>query len=77
MSDAALANWVFERDGADWVGRCAVNGRRTALKGSLQAARDDAAAGRTVCKQWPNCPHRDADACTRAIEAARRQRRVA
>jgi hypothetical protein len=77
MSDAALANWVFERDGLDWIGRCTVNGRRTALKGSLRAAEQDAAAGRVVCRLWPGCPHRDPDACTRAIQAARRQRRAA
>lgn len=76
MTDTALANWILERDDLDWVGRC-VNGRRTALKGSLQAARDDAAAGRTVCRQWPECSHRDPDACTRAIQAARKQRRAA
>lgn len=77
MNDAAaLANWTFERDGRDWIGRC-VNGRRTALKGSEAAARADAAAGRVVCRLWPECPHRDADECTRAIAAQRRMKRAA
>jgi hypothetical protein len=78
MSDAAaLANWTFEQDGADWVGHCTVNGRRTALKGSEAAARKDAAAGRVVCRQWPDCEHWSADECAKAIVAARRQRRAA
>ncbi len=77
MSDTTLANWVFEKSGEDWIGRCLVNGRRTALKGSEQAARADAAAGRVVCRNWPSCDHRDPDVCTRAIQAARRQRRAA
>jgi hypothetical protein len=78
MNDAALANWTFEQDAhADWIGRCIVNGRRTALKGSEAAARKDAIAGRVVCRDYPNCEHFSADECTRAIVAARRQRRAA
>jgi hypothetical protein len=74
---AKLANWTFAKDAfGDWRGTH-VNGRRTALKGSLTAAEADALAGRVVCRNWPNCEHRDADACTRAIQAARRQRRAA
>ncbi len=76
MSDdrAVLANWTFAKDEyGDWRG-AHVNGRRTALKGSLTAAQADVLAGRYVCKQWPSCEHRDADACTRAIAQARRER---
>lgn len=75
--DIALANWIFERDGLDWIGRNTVTGRRTALKGSEVTARMDAQAGRVVCRQWPNCPHRDPDECTRAIAKQQRQRRAA
>lgn len=77
MSDATLANWTFERDSEDWIGRNAQSGRRTALKGSEVAARADAAAGRYVCRNWPECPHQTPEACTRAIAEQRRMKRVA
>lgn len=37
--------WAFERSGLDWVGRNVATNRRTALKGTEQAAKADAGAG--------------------------------
>jgi len=70
----AVDGWTFERSGLDWIGRNAQTNRRTALKGTEQAARADAEAGRYVCRQWPECPHRDPDECTRAIKQQRRMK---
>jgi len=72
-----LDGWTFERSGLDWIGINAGINRRTALKGTQQAAKADAEQGRFVCRQWPSCPHRDPDACTRAIEQQRRMKRAA
>ena len=67
-------DWAFEQnDSSDWIGVRVADGRRTQLKWSLQAARTDAEAERLVCRQWPRCEHRDADACTRATRAAERK----
>jgi hypothetical protein len=41
----------------DWTGY-AHNGRRTLLKGTLQAAQSDVRTGRFVCPCWPNCRHK-------------------
>lgn len=71
--DDTLDGWTFEQSGPDWIGRRA-DGRRTALKGNLAAAQADARAGRVVCRLYPDCPHRDADACTRAIAVQRYKR---
>ena len=39
------------------------DGQRTMLKSSPEWARRDAENERFVCSRWPNCRHRDADAC--------------
>lgn len=72
-----LDGWTFERRGLDWIGINTTSNRRTALKGTQQAAQADAKAGRLVCRVWPECQHRDPDACTRAIEQQRRMRNAA
>lgn len=77
MDDLALGGWIFEKSGLDWIGINTTTNRRTALKGSLSAAQADAKAGRYVCRVWPECQHRDPDACTRAIEQQRRMKRAA
>lgn len=72
-----LDGWTFERSGDCWIGINTTINRRTALKGTEQAAKTDAEAGRYVCRQWPECPHRDPDECTRAIKQQRRMRNAA
>lgn len=72
-----LDGWTFERSGLDWIGINSSINRRTALKGSQQAAKADVEHERYVCRLWPNCPHRDPDACTRAIELQRMKRNAA
>ena len=59
----------IEHIGADgyigWVGD-----QRTMLKRTYEAAQRDITLERFVCDRWPDCPHRDADACGRAISRA-------
>lgn len=43
----------------DWTG-WNLSGRRTFLKRTFQAAKDDVLNGRFACKCWPNCKHRGA-----------------
>jgi hypothetical protein len=41
----------------DWIGY-ASDGRRTLMKRTLEAAREDVQAERFVCACWPNCKHK-------------------
>lgn len=67
-----LDGWTFAQSGHDWIGSNTTSNRRTACKGTEQQAMNDAKAGRYVCRQWPDCPHRDPDECTRAIKAQKK-----
>ena len=55
---------TYELIGQEWIGHA--HGQRTMLKRSREAAQLDVMNERFVCAQWPQCPHRDADACGRS-----------
>ena len=60
------SSYTIEQVGAGAYIARTDDGQRTMLKSSPEWAAADAENDRFVCSRWPDCAHRDAEACERA-----------
>lgn len=59
-----MNEFEIKASGADYLA-VGPDGRRTALKTTMKAAKDAAERKEWLCKEWPHCKHPTPDICAR------------